>query len=235
MNLVNIEGHYVKNARLLLDKPYGVLLSLEIQKLDRKTKETARLMYFGDYDLIDISEKLNVDLDTIRFYVFGDNGAGSNEYCWYQLKKKLNPTSVATYIKDKIIVLDKTAGLAMNILNENLKRVQNQMLEDEHFTLSIDDTKKLAGIVVDMDKIVRLESGKATDIIDNIAHMSIADARRILSEDPFAPKTVEVWGEVVEDEEEKLIEDDVEDDVIIPEDSKIEVSRDLATMEKPWK
>jgi hypothetical protein len=219
-----------------LDKPYGVLLSLEIQKLDRKTKERARMMYFGDYHLEDISEILNIDLDTVRFYVFGENGSGSNEYCWFQIKKHLNPTSVAAFIKDKIDVLDKTAGIGMNIINENLRRVQNQMLEDSSFTLSIDDTKKLAGIVVDMDKIVRLESGKATDIIDNIAHMSIADARRILAEDPFAPKTVEVWGEVVEDEEESQDTDDEStDDVVTPEDSKIEVSIDLATMEKPWK
>lgn len=193
-------------------------MEIEIQKLDRKTKETARIMYFGDYDLVDISEKLSISLDTVRFYVFGENGSGSNEYCWYQLKKQLNPTSVATYIKDKIVVLDKTAGMALNILNENLRRVQNQFLEDSSYTLSIDDTKKLAGIVVDMDKIVRLESGTATDIIDNIAHMSLADARRILAEDPFAPTVIE--GEF--------------EDVTIP-NSEIETSKDLKQVSKPWK
>jgi hypothetical protein len=174
-------------------------------------------MYFSDYDLIDISEKLNINLDTVRFYVFGENGSGSNEHCWFQLKKQLNPTSVATYIKDKIIVLDKTAGLALNILNENLRRVQNQLLDDDSFTLSIDDTKKLAGIVVDMDKIVRLESGKATDIIDNIAQMSIADARRILAEDPFAPTVIEAEFDELVDE------------------NAIESSREMKQVTRPWK
>lgn len=181
-------------------------------------------MYFGDYDLVDISEKLNVDLNTIRFYVFGENGSGSNEYCWFQLKKQLNPTSVAIYIKDKISVLDKTAGMAMNILNENLRRIQNTMLEDESYTLSIDDTKKLAGIVVDMDKIVRLESGKATDIIDNIAHMSVADAKRILAEDPFAPIVIEAEFEEVDD---VVYSDDIVEDAI-------EASDDLKKLSKPW-
>jgi hypothetical protein len=189
---------------------------IEIQKIDRKTKETARIMYFSDYDLVDIAEKLNISLETVRFYVFGENGSGSNEHCWFQIKKSLTPTSVATFIKDKAIVLERTAGLALNLLNENLKRVQSQMEEDSSFTLSIDDTKKLAGIVVDMDKIVRLESGKATDIIDNIAHMSLADARRILAEDPFSPTVVE--GE---------FED-------ITEPSEIESSRDLKQVTKPW-
>lgn len=204
-------------------------MSLEIQKLDRKTKETARMMYFGDYDQIDICEKLNLDMDTLRFYIFGDNGAGSNEHCWFQLKKQLNPTSVAIYIKDKITVLDKTAGLAMNILNENLRRIQNNMLEDESFTLSIDDTKKLAGIVVDMDKICRLESGSATEIIDNIAGMSVAEARRLLSEDPFAVQVIEAeWGEVNDEKEDA-------DDVVIPSDNEIETSKELKKLEKPWK
>lgn len=192
---------------------------IEIQKLDRKTKETARLMYLGDYEMIDICEKLNIDIDTLRFYVFGENGAGSNEHCWFQIKKQLNPVSVATYIKDKIVVLDKTAGMALNILNENLKRIQGQMLDDSSFTLSIDDTKKLAGIVVDMDKIVRLESGKATDIIDNIAHMSLADAKRLLAEDPFAPDVIDAEF----------------DDITIPDDNCIESSKELKQVSKPWK
>lgn len=177
------------------------------------------MMYFGDYEQIDICEKLNITNDTLRFYIFGENGTGSNEHCWFQLKKQLNPVSVATYIKDKILVLDKTAGMAMNILNENLRRIQQTMLENPSETLSIDDTKKLAGIVLDMDKIVRLESGKATDIIDNIAHMSISDARRILQEDPFAPQ---------------VIEGDFED-ITIPEDNEIETSKEMKQVERPWK
>jgi hypothetical protein len=175
-------------------------------------------MYFGDYDQIDICEKLNITNDTLRFYIFGENGSGSNEHCWFQLKKQLNPTSVAIYIKDKITVLDKTAGLAMNILNENLRRIQSEMLSDPSHTLSIDETKKLAGIVVDMDRIVRLESGKATDIIDNIAHMSIADAKRILMEDPFAPAVVE--GDF--------------EDITVPDDSLIETSKEMKSVERPW-
>ena len=192
-------------------------IELEIQKLDRKTKETARLYYLGDYEMFDICERLNITMDTLRFYIFGEDGSGSNEHCWFQIKKQLNPLSVATYIQDKIGVLDKTAGTALNILNENLRRVQATMLANPEETLSIDDMKKLAGIVVDMDKMVRLESGKATDIIDNIAHMSVADARRILAEDPFAPTVIEAEFDEIE------------------EPGEIETSRELKVADKPWK
>lgn len=182
-------------------------------------------MYLGNYEMFDICEKLNISIDTLRFYIFGENGSGSNENCWFQIKKQLNPLSVGLYLKDKMIVLDKTAGIALNILNENLKRIQTNMIDDPSLTLTIDDTKKLAGIVVDMDKMVRLESGKATDIIDTIANMSVSDARRILAEDPFAPKVIEADYDEIEDGEVLVKE--------IP-DSNIETSIEMKKVEKPW-
>lgn len=169
--------------------------------------------------MFDICEKLNLTMETLRFYIFGEDGTGSNEYCWFQIKKNLKPLSVATYIQDKISVLDRTAGIALNILNENLKRIQQSMVDDKTLVLSMDDTKKLAGIVLDMDKMVRLESGKPTDIIDTIAHMSVADARRILAEDPFSPTVVEAEFE----------------DVVIPDDSTIETSKEMKIAERPWR
>lgn len=195
------------------------MTSLEIQKIDKKTKEKARLYYFANYSLGDISSILKIDMDTLRFYVFGENGSGSNEHCWFQLKKKLDPASVAAYIHDKIGVLEKTTGVALNLLNENLKRIQQELIDDPTKILSIDDTKKLASIVVDMDKIVRLESGQATQIVENIG-LTRAEAIRVLAEDPFA-QAVEIdeanWWEVEEKEE------------------KVEEIKGDVEVEAPWK
>lgn len=174
------------------------MTELTIQKLDRKTKEKARLLFLSNHSVGDISSILNVEIDTIRFYVFGENGSGSNENCWYQIKKRLGDTSVAAYLHSKIDVLDKTCGTAINIVNENLKRIQQEMLDDPTKVLSLDDTKKLASIVVDMDKVIRLESGQATQIVENIG-LTRAEAVRVLSEDPFA-QAIEVdeadWEEI---------------------------------------
>ena len=143
-------------------------IELEIQKLDRKTKEKARLLYLADHAVGDISSILNIEVDTVRFYVFGENGSGSNENCWFQIKKKLGSASIAAYLHDKIAILDKTCGTAINLVNMNLRRIQQEMEDDPTKILSLDDTKKLAGIVVDMDKVIRLESGQATQIVENI-------------------------------------------------------------------
>lgn len=171
-----------------LDKPirsHVIESEIIIQKLDRKTKEKARLYYFANYSLGDIASICNIEIDTVRFFVFGESGSGSNENCWFQLKKKLDPASVAAYVHDKISVLDKTAGVALNLVAENLKRIQQEMIDDPTKVMSLDDTRKLASIVVDMDKMVRLESGQATQIVENIG-LSRAEALRILADDPFA-------------------------------------------------
>lgn len=128
---------------------------------------------------------LNIEVDTVRFYVFGENGSGSNENCWYQIKKRLGPSTIAAYLHDKIGVLDKICGTATNIVTLNLSRLHQEMLDDPTKVLSLDDTKKLSGIYLDMDKVIRLESGQATQIIENIG-LSRAEAIRVLSEDPFA-------------------------------------------------
>ena len=182
---------------------------IQIQKIDRKTKEKARLLFLADHSVGDISSILNVEVDTLRFYIFGENGTGSNENCWYQIKKKLGDTSIAAYLHNKIDVLDKTCGTAINIVNENLKRIEQEMKLDPTKILSLDDTKKLASIVVDMDKVIRLESGQATQIVENIG-LTRAEAVRVLAEDPFA-QAVEVdeaeWHEI---DEVKEIEANVE-------------------------
>lgn len=176
------------------------LSDIIIQKIDRKTKEKARLLFLSNHSVGDISSILNIDIDTLRFYVFGENGSGSNENCWYQIKKKLGDTSIAAYLHSKIDVLDKTCGTAINIVNENLKRIYQEQLDDPTKVLSLDDTRKLASIVVDMDKVIRLESGQATQIVENIG-LTRAEAIRVLAEDPFA-QAVEVdeadWKELDE-------------------------------------
>lgn len=139
-------------------------------------------------------------MDTLRFYVFGENGSGSNENCWFQLKKQLGPASVAAFVHDKISSLERTSGVALNLVNENLKRIEREMKDDPTKVLSLDDTRKLASILVDMDKMCRLESGQATQIVENIG-LSRAEAVRLLKDDPFA-QSVEVdegdWHEVEE-------------------------------------
>ena len=161
-------------------------------------------------------------MPTLRFFVFGEDGKGGNEKCWFNIKKNVNSVAISVYMKDKVAILNKTAGLALDILHENLIKTQDAMKSQE-IPLSIDDMKKLAGIVLDMDKMVRLESGMATEIVDEIKHMSLADARKILMDDPFAPRVSEEKNDVPVE----FVE--------LPSENEIERERDIEQLSEPGK
>lgn len=154
-------------------------------------------MYFGDYQLIDIAEVMGVDLDTLSFYVFGEDGTGRNQKCWYKLKQELNPTSVAIYIKDKVKALEKTAGIAHNILAKSLLDLSAEVEDGKK--LSIVDMKDLAGIISSMDKIVRLETGKPTEVHEFVS-LSVHEAKQVLANDPF----FQAEYKIVNDKEDEL-------------------------------
>lgn len=199
---------------------------LQIQKLDRNKREECKMLYLSNHSLEDIAHIAQVDIKTVRFYVFGENGAGTNEHCWHQIKKKLGSASVAAYVAKKQNVLEKTAGLALNIINESLKRIQMAMDEDPLHVPTIQDVKMLSGIVTDMDKMVRLENGEATNITEHVG-LTRAEAVRILKDDPFAQDVVEEanWWEV---------EESKDDIVSFTPDEPKEIEATIET-EAPWK
>ncbi len=163
-----------------------------LQKLDRKTFAKAQLMYFGDRSVEEIAMVLAIEPETLRYYIFGEDGDGTDSNSWYKIKKRLNPTAMAIYLKDKVHVLEQTAGIGLEILNVSLGRLRDTVNDpDSEVILSIDDMGKLAKIVVDMDKMVRLESGQATELIEHMG-LSRAEAKEILANDPFAQEAVEV-------------------------------------------
>lgn len=155
-----------------------------IGKLSKRDYQRAQLLYFGHKEVSEICTVLSIDAETVRFYIFGEDGNGTDPTSWMAIRKKLNPTAMALYLKDKVGVLEQTAGIGLEILNKSLGDLRDAVNNDEA-KLTVDDMAKLAKIVVDMDKMVRLESGMATDIIDHMG-LSIAEAREIMANDPFA-------------------------------------------------
>jgi len=147
-----------------------------------------RWLYFGNYSIPDIAAKLHIEQETVRFFVFGEDGSGKDPTCLAAIKKGMSSTAITAYIADKVNVLDQTAGIALSILNASLLQLQQEVVVDKK-ELNLDDLKKLSGIVVEMDKLVRLESGQATETIQHMG-LTTAEAREILAADPFA-QTVE--------------------------------------------
>lgn len=161
---------------------------ITIQKLTQKQKDSIRWMYLGNYDPTDIATKTDIDIDTIRFFIFGIDGTGGDKTCFYQIKKNMGSLAIGAYLRDKSVALEMTCGRALNILNKCLADLEVEVNNGKE--LSLDDMKKLSSIVVEMDKIVRLETGLATETIEHIG-LSRAEARSILESDPFAQEIIE--------------------------------------------
>lgn len=155
-----------------------------LQKLSKKEMDKARAMYFSNCEINEICNTLNVEPETIRFYVFGEDGNGKNPTCWSNLKKKLNPTAMSIYLRNKVDILEMTAGIGVEILSQSLVQLRDQVRDGER-VLDVDEIAKLSKVVVDLDKIVRLETGQATELVEHMG-LSRAEAREILENDPFA-------------------------------------------------
>jgi hypothetical protein len=160
-------------------------MEIKIQKLSRKLYERAQMMYFGDIDISEIAMTMNIDPSTLRFYIFGEDEQGTNKACWSQLKKKLKPTVLALYLKDKAQVMDQTAGVALEIVTMSLGKVRDELRTNPDYRLSVQEISQISKIAVDMDKMVRLESGQATELIEHMG-LSLGEAREIIASDPFA-------------------------------------------------
>ena len=146
-------------------------------------------MYLGGYELSDICLKLNIETDTARFFIFGIDGTGKDPTCLYSIKTKMNSAAIGTYLVDKVSNLERTSGIALNILTNALVSLKGDVDSGE-VKLSVSDLKQLSSIVTDLDKMIRLESGLATETITHIG-LTTAEAREVLASDPFAEDIVD--------------------------------------------
>lgn len=154
-----------------------------VQKITNKQRGQIRWMYLANYELTDICAKMNLDVDTVRLLVFGLDGTGKDKSCLHYEKKGMSAAAITSFIMDKVAVLDKITGTATNILAKALDNLHAEVLQGKE--LSVDEMSKIAGIVTSLDKIVRLESGMATETVEFMG-LSRAEAREILANDPFA-------------------------------------------------
>lgn len=156
-----------------------------LKRFSKKEFERAQLLFFSGRTVQEISFTLNLDAETLRFYVFGEDGDGKDKTSWHYIKGQMNPTAMAIYMKDKCAILDQTAGVALEVLSMGLSRLRHEMINNPDYVLDVDSMSKLSSIQVNLDKVARLETGKATEIMEHMG-LSLTDAKEIMQSDPFA-------------------------------------------------
>ena len=148
---------------------------------DKTIREQAKVLYFSDYSIEEICAKLNLDSFDLSRLIKGADGKNRG---WARLKKQMNPAAIIAYMTEKRNVLEKTAGLALNILQKNLDRMNKQVTEDGEI-LSVKEMQMLSQLFSNIDKVIRLEDGRPTNISQHQG-LTQEEARKILQSDPFA-------------------------------------------------
>jgi DNA-directed RNA polymerase subunit H (RpoH/RPB5) len=127
---------------------------------------------------------INSHPDDIGRLVYGEDGTGQAKQCWIQLKARMQPTAITAFLAEKAHIFERTTGLALKILTSNLEKLVEFHDDPTTPPMKPDELAMIASIVTNMDKICRLETGKATQIVQQIG-ITPEEARKILQEDPM--------------------------------------------------
>jgi hypothetical protein len=134
---------------------------------DSRLRSTAFQMYMAGDDLADIAHKLNVSLEELSYYAYGESGSGKSKRCWSYLSKSHSTLIGRLCIADNRERIGETLTVALETLRDQIaKRYKKD--QEEGTIASADDIQKLTDIVSKLDKIYRLDSGKATNITQNL-------------------------------------------------------------------
>lgn len=130
-------------------------------KDNNELRRQAMLMFFsGKFYPTEIASMLSVDINELGYYVFGKDKTGTSPSCWHnKLQTGDYPKFIEVYEEIKTLYVKKTEKKLLDAINDTLdKLADNDEIQDF-------DTKDLANLVNSMekiDKIGRLEEGKAT-------------------------------------------------------------------------
>ena len=145
----------------------------------------AKVMYFHGYNADEIVAKLNIPYNVVSEWIFGKDGNGTAPSCWAVFKAKAHEGSIISYVIDKQGVFERTTSVAHNCVTMMLEQYSKKVANEE-VDFTVDEIRKMASIVVDMDKVARLESGRATSIIETTTGLSASELRDIIKNDPIA-------------------------------------------------
>ena len=158
-------------------------------------RESAKALYFTGYNADEIARRLNLPPDTVSSWIFGADGSGKSASCWAVKKAQVSDTSVIAYIIDKHEMFDRTVNVAHKCLTKALEGL-NERVHTGETVLNMDEIRKLAAVVTEMDKVARLEGGKATNIIETTTGLSAVELRKIIKDDPIADDVVVEYKEL---------------------------------------
>lgn len=147
----------------------------------KEISQAMALFFHQGYGLMKIAALTGLGLDEVKALVYGKDGNWqSNPKSWMHIKtyqpESMTVISPTQYQEIEPILFSQTKAKALRAIERAVDRVT----EDEE--LDLDDAMKLTNIFTAIDKVDRLEKGKATNItsteLDRMEAVDIVAERR---------------------------------------------------------
>ena len=165
----------------MINKERAKELRKNVKNYNNKN-QAAKLMFFSGESAEQIAKVIDMPVELIDFNIKKGQG-------WKVEQNRDGVTAVNYFVQCKSRALEETAGMALTILARGLKAWFT--LQEEGLILNEKQLTAASSILNNLDKIQRLEEGKATDIIHR-SGLTVAEARQQLNADPMAYGIIDV-------------------------------------------
>jgi len=125
--------------------------------------------------------------EELQLKIFGKDGKGGDHLSWFYVKSHITDAAMVSVMADQRAVVENTGKIALNIIATSLRRINDKLAQDDDYIVEIDDLAKIAGIFEKMDKLVRLDNGQATEIVQSmkLSYEQKVNISKVLGNDPF--------------------------------------------------
>lgn len=128
---------------------------------NKELRRQARQLFFAGIYVTEIMEGLQLaDQAELMRYVMGEDGRGIDPQCWMYQRSQRPRSSAVTYERVKPFLLKSVEFKFLNRVRASI-----DAMEEKDELLAMADMERAVGIVERLDKITRLEEGKATEHI----------------------------------------------------------------------
>ena len=165
----------------------------ELVRYSPETLATAKKLYLKYQPLSKICELTGMKLPALKYRLKG----------WKEERESQKSEIIDALLDSKKSLMYEISKNGLELLNKGMRDLANS---DREMTPS--DVAKIAGVITDLDKIVKLDEGSPTDIIADIKPATIIEVRALLNQDPF--QQIED-AELIEETNEKIIKSITDD------------------------
>lgn len=149
----------------------------------------AKSLYMAGVSSQVIHKLVGIPIKELDTLIMGADGLGTAKGCWNNERVSAVDEVVIAASIERLDFSLRCTGIASAVLHDSLTLLHTQMKEGGR-SLTVKEMESVASIIEKLDKIVRLEKGSPTEIVSK-AGLSVEEAKAIIMNDPFAPKTVE--------------------------------------------